>query len=417
VPQPVSLVDLRPTLLETVGLRDPSPISGRSLRAALSGREIASGNCYSASDFPLLEYGWSPLRSLTTADWKYIRSPEAELYDLSSDPQETNNLAAAMPDQVHKLENQLAALEQTMVTRQATAVKLSSSERRALESLGYLGGQSRTRQPDAPGEQLPDVKRMLPIFNKVEAANKLQTEGDAPAAELRLRELVREAPEYLRAQFFLAEALTKQQKFAESRGVLEGVLEHHPDNSEAHFQLGSIYWEQEQFAEAADEFRKSLATKPHAYGSLFCLAQSLVKLGQVEDAEEAFRRVLEQDPLYTKAHVALANVLADREGRIAEAEEHFRQALRYTPSLVEAHDKLAILLARQNRLEEAAAHFTRAVELSPNRAALRFNFGTVLMQQGRRGEAIREFEEALRLDPQYPDANTQLQRARNMRGK
>lgn len=414
VPQPVSLVDLRPTLLEGVGLRDPAPISGRSLYAALSGGEIASGNCYSGSDFPLLEYGWSPLRSLVTAEWKYIRSPEAELYDLSSDPQETNNLAAAMPEQVHELENQLAVMEQAMVTRQGTAVELSSGERRALESLGYLGGQSRKRQPDAPEEQspeqFPDVKRMLPIFNKVEAA-KLQIESDAPAAELQLYELVREAPEYLPARYFLAEALTKQQKFAESREVSEAVLERDPDNSEAHFQLGTIHWEQQQFAEAADEFRKSLVTKPQAYGSLFCLAQSLARLGRTGEAEQAFLRALDQDPLYTKAHVALANLLAE-EGRVDEAEVHYRESLRYTPGLVEAHDKLAILLVEQNRLEEAAAHFKRAVELSPERAALRFNLGTVLMRQGRRDEAVRAFEEALRLDPQFPDANAQLQRAR-----
>ena len=138
MPQPVSLVDLRSTLLETVRLRDPSPSSGAAC-AALSGGEIASGNCYSASDFPLLEYGWSPLRSLTTADWKYIRSPEAELYDLASDPQETNNLAAAMPDQVHELENQLAALEQTMVTRRGTAVELTPQERQALGQPGIPG--------------------------------------------------------------------------------------------------------------------------------------------------------------------------------------------------------------------------------------------------------------------------------------
>src|SRR5262245_58641206 len=40
VPQPVSLVDLRPTLLETVGLRVPRGTSGHSLCEALSGGEI-----------------------------------------------------------------------------------------------------------------------------------------------------------------------------------------------------------------------------------------------------------------------------------------------------------------------------------------------------------------------------------------
>src|SRR5262249_10006680 len=136
VPQPVSLVDLRPTLLDAAGLRDPAPTSGRSLRAALTGGEIAAGECYSATDEPLLAQGWSPLRSLTTSRWKYIRTPEVELYDLASDPQETRNLAADQAEQVQDLDDRLVSREQALVTRQAAAVALSPKERQALESLG-----------------------------------------------------------------------------------------------------------------------------------------------------------------------------------------------------------------------------------------------------------------------------------------
>src|SRR5262245_10488970 len=78
VPQPVSLVDLRPTLLQAVGLRDTGPTSGRSLCVALTGGAAAAEDCYSAADFPLIEHGWAPLRSLTTAGWKYIRTPDVE---------------------------------------------------------------------------------------------------------------------------------------------------------------------------------------------------------------------------------------------------------------------------------------------------------------------------------------------------
>src|SRR4029077_19302014 len=113
-------------------------------------------------------------------------------------------------------------------------------------------------QPASPGEQLPDVKHMLPIYNKVKAAHKL-LDGDAPAAEKRLRELSREAPDYLPACLFLAEALTRQKKFAESREVSEEVLKRDPHNIEVHFQLGNLYSAQQRFAEAVGEFRKFLA--------------------------------------------------------------------------------------------------------------------------------------------------------------
>jgi arylsulfatase A-like enzyme/Tfp pilus assembly protein PilF len=414
VTQPVSLVDLRPTLLETLGLREPDPNSGRSLRAALAGNTIAAENCYAATDDPLLEHGWSPLRSLTTETWKYIQSPEPELYDLTSDPQEARNLAADHPDEVQELNDQLAALEQKMVLGQAAAVQLSPKERQALTSLGYLAGKSAPPQPAAQPSQLPDVKRMLPIFNRVNAARKLLLDRDLPAAEVRLRQLIGEAPDYLPAQRYLAQALKQQKEFAESREILESVLRRDPDDSEAHFELGAVHWEQRQFAEAADEFRKSVAINPYAEGSLFALAQALVQLGEVQEAEQSYRQALEQDPMHVEAHVALGNLLTGQK-RALEAEQHYREALKYTPGLVEAHDNLGILLVGQQRMAEAGVHFKRAVELAPNNAQLQYNYGTFLLLQGRFDEAIRALEEALRLNPQHAQARKRLQQARSMK--
>jgi tetratricopeptide (TPR) repeat protein len=377
------------------------------------GRPIDPESCYSATDFPLLEHGWSPQRSVTTEKWKYIRSPEFELYDLASDPQETNNLASAEPERIAELEKKLAALEKAMTTRAGSAVELSPQEQRALASLGYLGGPDSPHPPAAAMEQLPDVKLMLPIYNRVEAAKRLLADGDAPAAEIRLREITQQAPDYVPARVSLAEALTKQKKLDESRGLSEGVLAQEPENSEAHFQLGCVFWEQQQLGEALEEFRKSLETKPNAYGALLNMAEVLVQLGRHEEAEETYRQLLEQDPLFVKGHVGLGKLLATQQ-RPEEAEQHYREALRFTPGSPEAHDNLAILLAGQNRLAEAETHFARAVELSPKSGSVRFNYGTLLMQEGRRDEAIQAFEEALRLNPQHPWAKMRLEQARKM---
>jgi tetratricopeptide (TPR) repeat protein len=416
IQQPVSLVDLRPTLLEAVGLRDPAPISGHSLRAALTGGEIPAEECYSATDEPLLAQGWSPLRSLTTARWKYIRSPEVELYDLASDPQETRNLAQEQSEQVRDLDNRLVSREQAMVTRQAAAVTLSPKERQALESLGYLGGGSQTALPAADREALPDVKHILPFYNKVVSAYRLMFDGDAPAAERRLRELLHEAPQDIRARLYLASVLEEQKEFNESREVLEEILEQDPDNSEAHFQLGVVYWSQEQYSRAAEEFRKSLVTEPDAARGLFSLAKTLVKLGEVEDAEQSFRQALEVDPAYVSAHLSLGILLAGQR-RAAEAEQHFREALEYTPGSAQAHLNLAILLMEQNRPAESGEHFAWAVRLAPKDPELYINYGTVLLLTGRRDDAIRALEEALRLDPHQPQALQRLKEARGRRGR
>ncbi len=416
VAQPVSLVGLRPTLLEMVGLRELGASKGRSLRGVVSGGEIAAGNCCSATDDPLLEHGWSPLRSLTTAAWKYIRSPEAELYDLTRDPHETQNLAAALPDQVRELDFQLTVLEGAMTRRQAEAVELSPKERRALASLGYLGGQNLREQPTDSSQPLPDVKRMLPIYNKAEVAHRLVLEGNATDAEKRLRDLIRKEPDYLPARLFLAAALTQQSKFGESRELLEQALKDDPDNSEAHFQLGSVYLAQQQFAAAVAEFRRSLASKPNAVGVLFNMGQALMQLGDSQAAEDAFREVLELDPLYANAHLYLGALLAGQR-RQAEAERHFREALECNPRSAEAHGNLAVLLSDQQRFVEAGEHFVRAVELAPQNAGAHFNYGAFLLSQRRLDDAAARFEEALRLNPQHAQARIRLEQVRDMQNQ
>ena len=47
---------------------------------------------YGETLYPKMNMNWAELRSIRTNRWKYIRAPKPELYDLTSDPHETNNV-------------------------------------------------------------------------------------------------------------------------------------------------------------------------------------------------------------------------------------------------------------------------------------------------------------------------------------
>lgn len=90
VRQPVSQVDLMPTILDYVGLPAPQPIHGQSLRPLLEGTDAAW------RDYAFCQRA-DKMRMLRTNRYKYVfcnRPPIVALYDLQNDPEEDRNLAA-----------------------------------------------------------------------------------------------------------------------------------------------------------------------------------------------------------------------------------------------------------------------------------------------------------------------------------
>ena len=411
IKQPVCLVDFWATLADTLGTSRPVQQSGRSLRKALQGGEISPGEYYGATDDPLLEHGWSPLRSLTTVQWKYIRTPDVELYDLLADPHETKNLASARPAQIKDCEQRLAALERRMTPREGAGVLLSPQEERALRSLGYLAGDA--KELPAQGEPLPDVKRMLPRHNALNRVRDQLAAGKLAEGEQALRRLLAEDPKHLKPQFLLAEVLIAQSNYTDGQQLLNEIIKHHPDESDAWFQLGLIEAAQQRDAQAVPHFLKALQLKSDQIGAMYNLGLALTRLGKPNEAQSYLEEALEIDPAFVNAHIALGTAISVQ-GGVVEAIDHYRQALAYDSGAVEAHSNLAILLTGQNQMGEAGQHFAQAAKLAPDNPETRFNYGTFLLVTGQPQQAATEFEATLRLKPDHEQARQRLQ---GIRGK
>jgi len=104
VEDPVSQVDIAPTILTLFGQPVPSIMQGHDLfgeipRRALFLESIVAGNLTSAEQ----QDTW--IRGVRRGPIKYLTS--GELYDLSTDPGETINLAADRPDAVAELHSEI----------------------------------------------------------------------------------------------------------------------------------------------------------------------------------------------------------------------------------------------------------------------------------------------------------------------
>ena len=112
--EPVSSVDLLPTIAQAVGVELPQgrPVDGVSLAGLLKseGRQSLSRDAI-YWHFPHYRHRPGPYSIIRAGDWKLIKWYEggSELYNLAEDLSERDDRAAAMPDKAIQLEAQLMA--------------------------------------------------------------------------------------------------------------------------------------------------------------------------------------------------------------------------------------------------------------------------------------------------------------------
>jgi arylsulfatase A-like enzyme len=306
---PVSLVDVFPTVLECVGVNVPkqSPLA-RSLQPALRGNELSARLCYSETEQPWREGGWAPLHSIVDGNWKYIRTPRPELYDLKLDPNETANLAETSPDRVRELDDALAQMEQRMETREAPMAGLTRNEERALQSLGYVADGNRKTRKESPSETL-DIKDMLPWLQKAEAALVLMNKGNHVAAEPILQSVVDAVPTYAKAQCNLAICLAAQARYNEAEPHFQVALKLDPDSERLHEVLGITRLNQKRLEDARYHFEAAVRLAPASEFSHLHLGNALQQMGKLAEARDHYETALKLNPKFGPAHAALRSLL------------------------------------------------------------------------------------------------------------
>jgi arylsulfatase A-like enzyme/Tfp pilus assembly protein PilF len=406
----VSMVDVSPTILDLLSLPALRSISGKSVLPALRGGAIPASSCYGATDEPLVINGWSPLRSLTDGDLKYIRTTREELYDLASDPHEQHNLADADPGRTQEMASRLAGFESRLTPRAESSVQLSAADRRALTSLGYVAGRADAAKGPARSN-LPDVKDMLPFDVAVEDAEKLFHEGAIESALEKVRPVVAHAPTFTKANWVLAWALWEQSKKDEAMDVFRALLTLEPDCLNGHYGLALMLAQGEHPGEAIPEFLKALKIDPDLAGAHYHLAKLLLSAGRVEEALSHFNATVKSDPRHAEAFQWRALLLA-RRGQIDEAIADYRKALQFAPDSPETHHNFGMVLAERGEAGEARQNLARAVELNPQSAEMQYDLGVFLARRSRPDEAIVHLEKALELKPDYTRAEEALQAVR-----
>lgn len=424
VPSLVRSVDVLPTVLDTLGLPPPDQVQGASLLPLIRGRAAAPGvESYAETLAGRIAHDWSTVCSLRSAEWKYIHSPSPELYHLTADPGENDNLALREPVVAAAMHQRLRALLAKLKAGSGTngRAALSAESRRQLESLGYVAGATTTASADddalAPGGK--DPKDMKSIIYDIREAMDASARGDHEQAATRVRQVLRADPDNITMRLLLIRSLFERGK-PESNGEIlslaRDAAQRRPDVLDTHVLLSRAAFETGDLALALAEGEKAVALQPSEAEPHYNLALYYQAKGDVARAEALLQKAIALDaasPVFPKE----LGGLYYRQGAFGRAVGEFRKALALAPADPDTRAYLGMCLIQDGHPDLAVPELQRALQEKPDHAQAHMALGVAWIRQGLYAEACASLAKSVELDAGSADAWYNLAAAQSRAGR
>jgi arylsulfatase A-like enzyme/Tfp pilus assembly protein PilF len=363
VDEPVSVVDVMPTVLKGLLGHVPAGAQGRDVLPRAASAPPPPRAALSETWLPRLRFGWSELLAIRDGRYKYIQAPRPELYDLVEDPGETRDLAAADS-------------ARTSGFQKALAEAAGDAGRPPLEAASGLGRRQLEARPR------DDPKDRIEVFGLLRAAEQAAAEG----------------------------------RLDDALGLAGRALAGDPGLVEAHTLIGRVHGEAGRPEASLEAYRRALTLEPEERAAAFGLALTVERLGRAGEAEAAFERARELDPLNPQPLGHLADLWM-RKGRFAEAEAALKDALDKRADRPSFLLKLGECYIEMKRYAEAEAVLNEALAARPGLPRAHFHLARVHEARGDRARAIGEYEGELRRDAKDHEAAFDLARLLRQQGR
>lgn len=354
----VRTVDIVPTILSYSGpdgARVTANFDGSSLRPTIELGERQERTAIAETDYPL-RFGWAPLRSVRTREFKFIEAPRPELYDLLSDSAEKQNKYEPWNQFVQESRKKLAQLkEAAQPQRSGGAVPQTTVDE--LRALGYLGPEGATDVPEP--SLLPDPKDKIQVQNFLHTAMMAAEDGRKEVArgaltkavevdpnsaialgqlgelELKLNDYPAAKSHLLRARQLngrdvtvllnLGRAMQKTGDLAGAREAVQAALSLSPGQSAAREMLGDILMQMHEPRQAAEQYEAVVFLTPANTSTRLAFARALLDSGEFERAAGQAREVTRADSRSRAAYLILQQCY-EKMGKSALASQAAQQA-------------------------------------------------------------------------------------------
>ncbi len=401
-PQAVATIDLAPTLLDLVHLRDPlsRQFQGTSLASAILGKGgVPDHPIYAETYYPRDSFGWSPLRSITTRQYHYIEAPRPELYDWTKDAREERNLFGSQRSLASALRAQLGDVERRYTpsaplnTQSGPALSPESVEK--LKSLGYLAYSA--PEPPASAGTLADPKDRLKVFKAILRAEDLSSLGRLEESNSLLRTVAAEEPKLYLLPFVLGENAAKARRWNEAEARFLECLKLNPTFEQAMMGLARAYVAEHKGSQAQPWLELVLHQNPHNFLAYYALGLVASEQGRKEEALRYFSKSTEEKSSYAPSQQALGVLLVESR-QYSEGLRHLRRAAELGPLNPVLANYLGIGCANTQDLPTAVEYYRQALTLKPDYAGARLNLAFAYLKLAKRDDATREFRALCKQD-------------------
>lgn len=375
--EPVRHIDIAPTVLDAIGAAPDSALPGRSLVGPESSAATVS---YFEALSTSLNRGWAPLTGVIVGREKLIDLPLPELYDLTTDPGETDNLIDRRPDRRRALEAHLRSFgpQAPDARRQEDAATIDR-----LRALGYVSGNPAPRKPYSAED---DPKRLIGLDQKIHHAIDLFQGGDAPGAAAVYRDVLAERPDmavaYEQLSFVYWESGDRPNAIATLRRAMDQGIQ----DSTIDTRLGMYLTETGHAAQGLPWLERAAAHPAAGLDALNALAIGYARTGRAAEALSTFHRLLGVDPRSAMAWQNIGSLELER-GNATAARDAFRRALEIDANWAAAYTGLGVAEQRLHRPDAAIESWKQAVQRDPREFDALYNLATELASAGRTDEA------------------------------
>ena len=189
-----------------------------------------------------------------------------------------------------------------------------------------------------------------------------------------------------------------------------------PDNYGAYISRGSANDGKGNYDSAINDFNQAIRIKPDNPMAYTNRGTEYSAKGDYDRAIADYNQAIRLDPNYANAY-SNRGVAYFKKGDYDRAVADFTQAIRLYPNFAVAYRNRGFAYFKKGDYDRAIADFNQAIRIYPNFADAYSIRGSSYFNIGNYNDAIKDYETALRLDPNVTDARTNLERARQLRGR